>query len=360
MECGKQVEGLKVETSEVIYEIVFGQIQIEITGVCNMRCRHCRAADDLGRDMPIEQILKVVRFGRRYSPNYKELMLSGGEPLLHRQFEEVLTAVRENGGDFVTLTTNGSLLAPRHLDLFARLKFVRLMLSISLDSLESSDHDDFRQFPGAYEKAVRAIRMIAEARLPNTITSVRMTLRPEQINQMPVMAEFAYKTGCNRVSFSAIHPAGRALGQPGLWMSKAQKRQFIEQVYLLKRQYPESFQISTNDPLKCLLRGFSDIGEEGEVIFDGCPAAAVTFNVFANGDLTPCALMNLPIMNVFSLTIDEIAERYQQSEIVKNMLEMNLKGKCGGCEKKYQCGGCRARALGRTGDYLAEDPDCWL
>lgn len=360
MDCQESVRGLVVETDQALYEIVFGQIQIEITGRCNMRCQHCRAANDLAQDMPLEQILKVVQFGRRYSPNYKELLLSGGEPLLHHQFGEVLTAVRERGADFVTLTTNGSVFGVQHLDLLAELQFKRFMLSVSLDSLVPEDHDSFRQSPGAYRKAVAAIRMITQARIPNVITSVRMTLRPGQIDNMPAMAEFAYQAGCHRVSFSSIHPSGRAILNSGLWMTVDQKRRFIDQVYQLKKQYPESFQISTNDPLKCLVRGFSDVGVEGEIVFDGCPAAAVTFNVFANGDMTPCALMNLPIMNVFPLTLDEIADRYQASEIVRNMLDMNLKGKCGSCGKKYQCGGCRARALGRMNDYLAEDPDCWL
>jgi len=360
MECTEEIQGLRIETDRAIYEVIFGQIQVEITGVCNMQCEHCRDADDLKRDMPLPQILKIIGFGRRYSPNYKEIMLSGGEPLAHRQFDEVLSAVRENGGDFVTLTINGSLLQQRHLDLFAKLKFRRIILSVSLDNLDATGHDAFRHYPGAYEKALNAIRMITEAKLPNVTASVRVTLRPELIGQIPTMADFAYKLGCNRVSFSAIHPAGRALAMPTLWMDREQKRSFIEEIYRLKTQYPENFQISTNDPLKCLVRGFSDVGQEGEVVFDGCPAAAVTFNVFANGDMTPCALMNLPIMNVFPLTIDEIVERYQKSEIVKNMLDMNLKGKCGACDRKYQCGGCRARALGRTGDYLEKDPDCWL
>ena len=41
------------------------------------------------------------------------------------------------------------------------------------------------------------------------------------------------------------------------------------------------------------------------------------------------------------------------------MLEKDkLKGKCGSCEYRYYCGGCRARAYGYTGDYLAPDPGC--
>lgn len=73
-----------------------------------------------------------------------------------------------------------------------------------------------------------------------------------------------------------------------------------------------------------------------------------------------CALMELPMMNIFGLSVEDIAKAYQESMVVKNMLDMNLKGKCGRCDLKYQCGGCRARALIRNHDYLAEDPDCWL
>jgi radical SAM protein with 4Fe4S-binding SPASM domain len=118
--------------------------------------------------------------------------------------------------------------------------------------------------------------------------------------------------------------------------------------------------ITTNDPLKCILRGASDVGGEDELVFDGCGAAAITFNVNADGVMTPCALLNIPMMEVFPLSIDEMTEKYRANPIVRNMLAMNLGGKCGTCSMKYQCGGCRARAFGHTGDYLAEDPDCWL
>lgn len=360
MNCVQETKRLRVETDIAVYEIQFGQIQIEITGRCNMRCQHCRAANDLHRDVPINQIIKIIRFGRQFSPNYKEIVISGGEPLLHSQFPQVLDAVRENGGESVTLTTNGSLLTENHLDLINRLKFQRFRLSVSLDSLNPTDHDRFRGYRGAFKKAIRAVRMITSQRLPNVVTSIRISLRPHQIPMMEEMADFVYRMGCNRMSFSSILPAGRAIDQPDLWMTKEQKRQFLEKIYELKKKYLDEFVVHTNDPLKSIVRGFGDIGKEEELVFDGCPAAAVTFNVNANGDMTPCALMDLPIMNVFDLSIEKITRRYQESKIVKNILDMNLSGKCGTCKMRYQCGGCRARAMVRNRDYLAEDPDCWL
>jgi len=128
MECKIEMPRLEVETENSIYEIEFGEIQIEITGKCNMRCQHCRAASQPKQDMPIDQIIKIIRFARQFSPDYKEIVLSGGEPLLHRNFAEVLRQVRCNGGEFITLTTNGSLLTKEHLSLIGELSFPRFML----------------------------------------------------------------------------------------------------------------------------------------------------------------------------------------------------------------------------------------
>lgn len=359
MECKIETPRLEVEIEDTIYEIEFGQIQIEITGRCNMNCQHCRADYQLRQDMPIEQIIKIIQFARQFSPNYKEIVLSGGEPLMHRDFAEVLRRVRTNGGDSITLTTNGSLLTNEHIVLIKDLSFQRFVLSVSLDNLDSNKHNEFRVYKEAFPKAVNALRMLAEINLPNVVASMRSTIQASQINEMEDMVNFAKNIGCKRVSFSAIHPAGKAIERDDLWMTKEQKLAFLQEVYRLKTVFPD-LDITTNDPLKCLLRGKSDLGGDGELVFDGCGAAAITFNVDADGTMTPCALLNIPMMNVFPLSIEEITENYRKNTIVKEMLTMNLKGKCGSCQIKYQCGGCRARAFIQNGDYLGEDPHCWV
>ncbi|HED38111.1 MAG TPA: radical SAM protein [Ignavibacteria bacterium] len=359
MECKIRTPCLEIETEDTIYEIEFGQVQIEITGRCNMKCQHCRAAYQLRKDMPIEQIIKIIRFARQFSPNYKEIILSGGEPLMHHKFADVLIQVRENGGESITLTTNGSLLTKEHMALIKDLSFQHFVLSVSIDNLDSKKHNEFRAHKGAFAKAITALRIIADANLPNIIASMRSTIQASQITEMESMVRLAINIGCKRVSFSAIHPAGKAIERSDLWMTRAEKKFFIEEIYRLKTIFPE-LNVTTNDPLKCLLRGFSDLGKDNELVFDGCGAAVVTFNVNADGTMTPCALLNIPMMNVFPMSIEEMTERYRENEIVRNMLMMNLKGKCGSCQRKYQCGGCRARALIQKEDYLEEDPHCWI
>jgi radical SAM protein with 4Fe4S-binding SPASM domain len=105
-----------------------------------------------------------------------------------------------------------------------------------------------------------------------------------------------------------------------------------------------------------------DIGKDDELVFDGCGAGITTFNVEVSGNMTPCALLppDISIMNITDLTIDEMVQRYQENDFVKRMLLMDIGGKCGSCKLKYQCGGCRARALVVNGDMFAEDPHCFL
>lgn len=359
--CNVNSKPLVVETDRAIYEVELGPIQIEITGRCNMKCVHCRASEEVPVDLPIEQIIKIMKFVRNYSPDYKEVTISGGEPLLHREFRRVLQVVRESGGAFVTLTTNGTLLNKSHLELIRDLQFERFTLSVSLDSLDPNEHDNFRRHRGAYSQAIRAIKLIAETNLPHVVKSVRTTLRPYQIKEMEEIAEFVYGIGFDRISFASVIPAGRAKHQPELWMEKSEKKLFLQKIYALKKYYGDKFLVTTSDPLRCLIRGYSDVGkDDSELVFDGCVAGTVSFNISSNGDMTPCPLLNIKMMNILELSIEEIAENYKNSDIVKNMLDMNLKGKCGQCSLKYQCGGCRARALVRLGDYLEEDPDCWI
>jgi radical SAM protein with 4Fe4S-binding SPASM domain len=274
---------------------------------------------------------------------------------MHRNFFNVLKQVRKNGSEFITLTTNGSLLTREHLELIKDLSFQRFTLSVSLDNLNPAKHDEFRRYKNAFSKAVSALRLVAENDLPNVISSMRSTIQTTQISEMEHIVTFAKEIGCKQVSFSAIHPSGKAIERDDLWMNKKQKLAFIKEVYRLKKLFPD-LNVTTNDPLKCPLRGKNNLGQDGELVFDGCGAAAIIFNVDSDGTMTPCALLDIPMMKIFPLTIEEITERYRENSIVKNMLAMNPRGKCGYCQMKYQCDGYRTRALIQKGYYL----DCWV
>ncbi len=351
---------LEVETKTAFYDIELGPIQIEITGRCNMNCVHCRASEMSKQDMPLEEILKIVKFARTYSPNYKEITISGGEPMLHKDFQKVISELRQNGAEYLTLTTNGSKITTTLIDYFESLHFERLMISVSVDSVDSNTHDTLRGYRGAFEKATAALRMIAARNSEKLVPSMKTVIMPHDLSKMAECVALADELGCKRISFTSVIYSGRAKTDKSMWMTSEQKREFLRNIYRFKRIYPH-INVTTNDPLKCLVRGASDEPEnESEIIMDGCPAGTVSFNVNSDGVMTPCSLLDIPMMNTFDLTVEEMAHAYQTNAVTKMLLDMNLHGKCAKCEKKYSCCGCRARAFAASGDIMGEDPECWI
>jgi AdoMet-dependent heme synthase len=51
-------------------------------------------------------------------------------------------------------------------------------------------------------------------------------------------------------------------------------------------------------------------------------------------------------------------EIWESSAVLQALRHGELKGRCGRCEYRQVCGGCRARAQAETGDLLGEDPSC--
>ena len=88
----------------------------------------------------------------------------------------------------------------------------------------------------------------------------------------------------------------------------------------------------------------------------GCPAGTHYMGIRPNGDVTPC-----PYLPVFAgnLRREALTDLWTSSELFTGIRRRSeLGGRCGACEMNAQCGGCRARAYGMTGDLMAEDPLC--
>jgi radical SAM protein with 4Fe4S-binding SPASM domain len=74
------------------------------------------------------------------------------------------------------------------------------------------------------------------------------------------------------------------------------------------------------------------------------------------GDLQPCGYLEVACGNVRQAPLSSL---WQSSEVFRRLRDYEgYKGKCGHCEYRNVCGGCRARAYEITGDYLGEEPFC--
>jgi radical SAM protein with 4Fe4S-binding SPASM domain len=121
------------------------------------------------------------------------------------------------------------------------------------------------------------------------------------------------------------------------------------------------------------MRIAKDMGIDMRQWIRGCIAGLYYCRVYPNGDITPCPYLPIKLGNIREKSFSEI---WFGSEVFKNLRDFNmLKEKCGFCEYRSLCGGCRARAYGLSsdfidfcgdlhepgglrGDYLKEDPWC--
>mgnify|MGYP001341997068 CR=1 FL=1 len=88
-----------------------------------------------------------------------------------------------------------------------------------------------------------------------------------------------------------------------------------------------------------------------------CSIGTDSLTVMPDGTVLPCRRLPIAIGN---LQRDSLFKIWYTSDLLWKLRDKNnLQGKCNDCELIPRCGGCRAIAHAMTGNYLAEDPQCW-
>ncbi|MBY0373757.1 MAG: SPASM domain-containing protein, partial [Bryobacteraceae bacterium] len=88
----------------------------------------------------------------------------------------------------------------------------------------------------------------------------------------------------------------------------------------------------------------------------GCLAGTGVCFISHQGEIFPCGYLPLPAGDLRQQSFHEV---WQNSSLFATLRDVDqLQGKCGVCEFKRVCSGCRARAHGWSGEFLAEEPFC--
>src|SRR5919197_3153369 len=177
-----------------------------LTQRCNLECAHCYMSAFAGADtrgeLTTDECRRVIDEIAAVNPNVF-LILTGGEPLLRKDIWDIAGYAAEKR--FTTVFgTNGVLLRERE----AKLMRERGVLgaSISLDSTDRARHDAFRHLPGAWDGAVRATKVLADADLD---FSLHMSVTDWNVHEVPAMVDFARELGANVLNFFFLVRTGR-------------------------------------------------------------------------------------------------------------------------------------------------------
>ncbi|MBE7008749.1 MAG: radical SAM protein [Ruminococcaceae bacterium] len=135
-------------------------MNLMLTGKCNYNCRHCfNAAENAERMAEWDYGALLDLFDQMAECGFHSVTLTGGEPMLHPRFADIVRAIYERNMVLEKLTTNGFFLHQDTLDLFRELK-ADPQIKISFDGV--GHHDWMRGHKGAEEDAKRAFRLCAE------------------------------------------------------------------------------------------------------------------------------------------------------------------------------------------------------
>ncbi|MDJ0883006.1 MAG: heme b synthase [Desulfobacterales bacterium] len=331
----------------------------ETTRNCNLACKHCRASADLGPfDGELDTAASFRLLDQIAELGSPIVILTGGEPLLRDDIFDIARYGTDKGLRMV-MAPNGTLITPEHARNMAASGIKRI--SVSLDGATKEKHDDFRGVPGAFEGALRGIELAKDAGIEFQINT---TISKINLDQIPKIQELAVKLGAVAHHIFLLVPTGRGKYMIDQEINAREYEETLNWFYDQRDKTPLQLKATCAPHYYRILR--QRAREEGKkVTFESHGLDAVTRGCLGGcgfcfishrGIVQPCGFLQVDSGNV---TQESFADIWRGSKVFLALRNYDdLKGKCGECEYKRVCGGCRARAFEATGDIMDEEPLC--
>lgn len=330
----------------------------ELTNACNLACIHCRASaikEPPPGELSTGEAKHLVDELMEYKPI---IILTGGEPLLRDDVHEIARYASGHGLR-VVLATNGTLLTP---DIARRLKESGIQrVSISIDGSSAKTHDTFRGEPGAFEAALRGIDILKKEDMSFQINT---TITKRNLTEIPGIYDLALELGASALHIFLLVPTGRGEEIESEEIPPEEYERVLNWFYDRSRTSriqlkatcaPHYFRIMRQ---RAKAEGIRITRETHglEAMTKGCLGGSAFCFISSKGDVYPCGYLPALAGNIRQQPFKMI---WEKSRVFNDLRDPGmLKGKCGVCEYRMVCGGCRARAYAATGDYLDEEPYC--
>lgn len=318
----------------------------EITQKCNLACPYCRR-DGYSGNLSLKESFDIIdSIAEDYRPI---LVFSGGEPLLHPNIFEIASyAVKK--GLVIALATNGTLIDEPMVKRIEEGGFHRV--AVSLDGASRETNDAIRG-KGAFLKTIAGIEHL---RSQKTIDiQVNTTVTKRNVLDIPNIYKLCLDLQVKALHIFAFVPVGCGMTIPEEETLSAQGyEEFLGDVVDLYLDSKIEIKVTCGPHYYRLL---SDrMGDSFPKTTKGCLAGGGVCFISTRGEVWPCGYLGISAGNILDAGFKEI---WTNSSLFQTMRDTNrLKGRCGECEYRELCGGCRARAYAATGDYLEEEPDC--
>ena len=322
-----------------------------LTRRCNLECAHCYISagphESATSELDTAECLRIIDELLAVNPA-PMIILSGGEPLLRQDLNQIAAYAAQRGAT-VVLGTNGTLLMDERI---AGLKAAGVRgVAVSIDSLRPSYHDNFRHGRGALDDTLAALGRLRAQRLDFIIQTTATKGNRAELERI---AQWSAEQGAVAFNCYFLVATGRGAGMSDL--APADYEIVLADLARWQRQYRGQMMVRA----KCaphFMRHVHAADRDSPILNyeTRCPCGTQYCRITPDGKLTPCPY--LPEV-AGDLRTHSFADVWRSAPLFRALREGVLGGKCGACEYRKLCGGCRARAFAIAGDVLAADPSC--
>ncbi len=337
---------------------------------CNLTCKHCYATSadkDFPGELNQQQVFEVMDDLKAFG--VPALILSGGEPLMRPDILDISHRSKEMGF-YTALSSNGTLISEENIDQIAAVGYD--YVGISIDGMRAS-HDRFRRRIGAFDEALRGIRLCRAAGLK---VGLRFTLTAENAKELPDLLGLMDEEKVDKFYLSHLNYAGRGYNSRGDDAHHRITRRATELLFetvwddaLIGRR--REFVTGNNDAdgvllllwVKRHLPGHAKRLEQMLARWGGNASGINIANIDNEGRVHPDTMWwDYTIGSVKERPFSEIWEDTSEPLMAGlKQTQRPLEGRCANCLHRPICNGnSRTRAWRLTGNPWAEDPGCYL
>lgn len=317
-------------------------VQFHITSRCNLNCKHCYEGKGTTIDWTFEEFRTAIDKLWNCFDKWKvqgEISLIGGEPTMCPDFDKMVSYLH-NRGDVgaISILSNGVNLSDYIIGVLTENK---CFVQFSIDGINREAHDNIRGI-GSYEKTISNIRKLKQY---GVTPSIHYVLSKTTTPLSESFFDNLHSEGIRQLTFSRLIPIGNA--SLNEMLTKEETKEVFGFIDRMRRIYQErGLLIGSSRPLWC------NYGYSGR-----CPVAIQTITIAEDGKIFPCRRLPIPLGNIKT---DNFFKIWYTDERLNQLRNRKNIQKCGICPMLDICGGARCLAFSVYGDYMQEDPQCWI
>lgn len=333
----------------------------EITRTCDLNCRHCRGAAEsisYSNELSTEECEQVLKNISSFSNPV--IILTGGEPMMRDDIYHIARFGTDIGLRMV-MAPCGKLLTEDSCKKLLDSGIQRI--SLSIDGATAESHDSFRRVKGAFQYVMNGIEVANKVGLE---FQVNTTVTKLNVAELPDIFKLAVNSGAASFHPFLLVPTGRGKQLSDYEIPPQEYERVLNWIYDQRQSSSLTVKPTCAPHYYRILRQRER--EAGRTVkaethglearTKGCLGGQGFVFISHIGIIQMCGFLDIEAGNLRQNNFN-LKDIWENSDFFKKIRDLDsYKGRCGYCEYRKVCGGCRARAYALDDDYLNEEPFC--